>query len=694
MNFIRIPLAVCLYGLVALGITAAATEAMPVMARLRIEAVHPWRPPFGPDRVGQSQAVVIETTPALPSGALILIARSDDQEIARQTVVFSEKSPRTAHVWFADLFNFDEVILQLQSSGDTPPLELARQKITLPAFEADAAAHPETIINPVDLNTVLVPSDWLLLGPGQTGRLTIHAIQRSQTDEKFQVKTWFESAADRPSSFAVSLPRGVRGEKTFALVSPATAEHDVLHVAIFAADGAKLWAKKITTMRIAQPIALPRFGAVETKLRYDAPISVRNAAGNFSDLAYADAWAPKFKDVVVALPNGSRFVFWRGSSYIPFWASRSNVGLCCEWAEIIPPFPPDVTDCVEPLMDKELRYGRVEVMASTAARVHVRWTYQSNDLVYKVWGDQAVEDYYFYPDGFGTRVLTLKRDPLRVYELSEFILIAPQATYPFAFVPTQPADILFLDGETRHINFPAKQASLGQPRDLPAVYRVRPHRDDPASVVYFNPRERALPRVFGAFYDQGQLVTPAYWGSHWPLARGNATGYKIDARVQASPNHTSLMTWQAAKPEPISTRTGPSVDALGRAKIMTTEQWVWLIGMTAAPDSAVMARAKSFASPPSIEAIGAHVHPDGYLSERRALRLVADSAEKIQLKLIPQSSCVNPVIELDSAPGKLLSITQDDQPLAPENYAWDGQVLWLNVIFTQPTTLTLHFKRE
>ena len=38
-------------------------------------------------------------------------------------------------------------------------------------------------------------------------------------------------------------------------------------------------------------------------------------------------------------------------------------------------------------MDKELRYGRVEIMESTAARVHVRWTYQSTDLHYKVWGD-------------------------------------------------------------------------------------------------------------------------------------------------------------------------------------------------------------------------------------------------------------------------------------------------------------------
>ena len=56
-------------------------------------------------------------------------------------------------------------------------------------------------------------------------------------------------------------------------------------------------------------------------------------------------------------------------------------------------------------MDKELRYGRVEIVESTSARVHVRWSYQSTDFNYKVWGDEAVEDYYFYPDGFGTRVV-------------------------------------------------------------------------------------------------------------------------------------------------------------------------------------------------------------------------------------------------------------------------------------------------
>ena len=76
-------------------------------------------------------------------------------------------------------------------------------------------------------------------------------------------------------------------------------------------------------------------------------------------------------------------------------------------------------------MDKELRYGRVEIVESTSARVHVRWSYQSTDFNYKVWGDEAVEDYYFYPDGFGTRVVSLKADPKNDYELSEFIILTP-----------------------------------------------------------------------------------------------------------------------------------------------------------------------------------------------------------------------------------------------------------------------------
>ena len=154
------------------------------------------------------------------------------------------------------------------------------------------------------------------------------------------------------------------------------------------------------------------------------------------------------EDIVVALPGGGRFVFWRGASYVPFWASPMGTGLSYEWAES-GPLPGGFVDSVEPLMDKELRYGRAEIVESTASRVHVRWTYQSTDFNYKVWGDAAQEDFYFYPDGYGTRILTLKSALDPKYELSEFIVVAPQDAYPLDFLPVR-TTIPTMDLDSRH----------------------------------------------------------------------------------------------------------------------------------------------------------------------------------------------------------------------------------------------------
>ena len=139
--------------------------------------------------------------------------------------------------------------------------------------------------------------------------------------------------------------------------TPATLDHDVLHVSIDRANAAELSHKKIETMVVHRPPQWPAFGAAETKLRYNAPISLLARDGKLSSMSYASGWDLKLKDVVVTLPNGTRFVFWRGSCYIPFWVSRHNVGFCYEWAEVKP--AADAVDCVEPLMDKELRYSRV-----------------------------------------------------------------------------------------------------------------------------------------------------------------------------------------------------------------------------------------------------------------------------------------------------------------------------------------------
>jgi len=338
--------------------------------------------------------------------------------------------------------------------------------------------------------------------------------------------------------------------------------------------------------------------------------------------------------------------------------------------------PPNAVDCVEPLMDKELRYGRVEIVESTPARVHVRWSYQSTDFEYKVWGDAAVEDYFFYPDGFGTRVLSLKREPHAEYELSELILLTAANTPPLAAVPLHTVDALRLDGRKHQFTFPGSKPTelLG---DDPAVYRVRLHAQEPMTAVYFNPCDTGPPRtLFPPFFDQGELVTPAYWGSHWPLARGNATGWKIDDRMSLTPCHNSLISWATRRPRPLSSGLVPTFDALGQSRQMVIEHWAWLIGMTDASDASLLRWARSFSQPPRLTASGATVEFDGYAPERRALRLRVQQP-RVKIVLEPSVPAIHPVFELRGAPQTLTQVRLAGQPLPAKHYAWDGRVLWL-----------------
>ncbi|MCB9769899.1 MAG: hypothetical protein H6752_17005 [Candidatus Omnitrophica bacterium] len=464
-------------------------------------------------------------------------------------------------------------------------------------LEADAEARPDEIINPVDLGTILVPDDWLLLGPGQSGTIEVAAISHDRDIPNASVIAWFESKPNSKSHASISLKKNeLVGIQCPLPEIEGISEEDFLTVAIMNGEE-ELWRKEIRVLLVPDPPTLPVFGATELKLRYDAPISILNRDGSLDEMDYDKGWDPSLSDVVVSLPNGSRFVFWRGASYIPFWAGRYNTGLCYEWAETTPP-PDGFVDSIEPLMDKELRYSRVEILENGPGRVHVRWSYQSCDFNYKVWGDFAVEDYVFYPDGFGTRTLTLTSEPDREYELSEFILLTPANAYPIEVLPSNLIEILFLDGEKRSFDFPfqaERDKELLATRNQPAIFRVRLNKQERLSGIYFNPRDFDLPQiVFGPFFDQGVMVTPAYWGSHWPLARGKTTGGSIDDRIHLTPSHNSLMTWGFKhRPEPIEDRLAETKDALGKLRTMQIRKWRWLIGMTDLSDDQLIEKVKS-----------------------------------------------------------------------------------------------------
>ena len=680
-----------------------------VAVRIRLDEGHPWRPPFSLDRVGQPLGVIVEVeSEERPYREYWVVAYQNGKEIDRQIFHLAGshltgKSPYIGRASF--LRYFDEVALFAKCRFQGEGVELVRQKVTPPGFQAEAVARPDKVINPVDLGAILVPLDWLLLSVGQKGNVELAAISRNADIPDAKAQAWLESSASNKSAVAIKLEKDRRAQITFPIPSTvASPEKDTLHVVLMSGEGKELWHKKIPVMIVKTPPKLPEFGATELKLRYDAPISVRDPrTGKFSSMSYDTAWASQLKDVVISLPNGSRYVFWRGSCYIPFWASTHDMGMSYEWAETTPP-PDGFTDSVEPLMDKELRYSRVEILESTASRVHVRWTYQSTDFMYKIWGDAPVEDYYFYPDGFGTRVLCLTSAPGAQYEVQEMIVLAPQAAFPYQVLSPKMVDILFIDGEKREITFPpdgttgsspasfSRQQGIGTPRDVPAVYRVRLNKDDLATAFSFNPVDAHLPKyLFSPFYDRGVMVTPAYWGSHWPLARGNTTGWTIDDRIALTPSHNSILSWGLDNQTPLKMSTVQTIDTLGRSKLMTLLQYVWLIGMTEMPDARLLEWAHSFKNPPSLELKGARLEQDAsYVSERRAIRLtVEDPSVTITLK--PTVRCINPVFELRSAPKVLRSVKIGDRGLSPKEFAWDGHVLWVNADIDTASALQLEF---
>ena len=675
------------------GSTTKQRDAVTSASRFQLDPGHPWRPPFGVERVGLTPVIVQFASDTHPAPEHWLAAYHEGKELERKALDVVGNSPFTARVTFATSPAPEELVL-LTKTKNGSTIEQARWMVERPAFEADAEAVADPVVNPVDLGAILPPADWLVLGPEQQARVTVTAFSAKETISGAEVIAWFESDSDRPTKTAIELRKGIRAELKVSLPPPAFAtDRDKLHVAIRDANGRELWHKTVTTMLIRQALKLPAFGAVETKLRYDYPVLSYSGPDEVSEIPYDKAWAPERKDVVVSLPNGSRFVFWRGAAYTPFWAGKHNTALNFEFAEA--PERPDGVDCVDAASDKELRRSRVEIIESTAARVHVRWTAQPCDLNYKVWGESVAEDFYFYPDGFGSRTVTITCEPKAQYEVEELLILTPPAAYPLRVLPEKLVDVLFRDGTKRELKFPI----LDQERDyeklltgeMPPLYRIRFGAREPLSAVYFNPGWTRLPvQAYQPFYSQGQMVTPFYWGNHLPLARRKPTGINIDDLASMTPSHNAMMTWGHRRPQPLESLVAAMPDALGVTRPMQVEKWAWLIGLSNADDACLLEWSRSFATPPKVEAAGARLGSPSYSTERRATLLTVEKPI-VTLTITPTTPCVHPVFELRNTPKTLSRVELDGRELAASDYAWDGRVLWLNATLRSATTLRLKF---
>ena len=229
------------------------------------------------------------------------------------------------------------------------------------------------------------------------------------------------------------------------------------------------------------------------------------------------------------------------------------------------PSPQGAVDCVEPLMDKELRYGTGRDRRSDlGSEFTCAGRYQSTDFEYKVWGDAG---------GRGLLFLSRRiRHPCRHPEgRPQERLRAERVHHPHArrapirltSCPKTPSTPCSLTAASTNSDCPnptlgrsGGQGSRqeGRPGDLPPAIRqgrgargdlLQPRRDPAAAG-----RLRAV------------LRRRARWSR---LATGEATGrWRGETRPatrsttasQFTPCHNSVMSWAGSRPEPIQSADG------------------------------------------------------------------------------------------------------------------------------------------
>lgn len=162
----------------------------------------------------------------------------------------------------------------------------------------------------------------------------------------------------------------------------------------------------------------------------------------YSALQYFDTWDNLFRfskddNVIVSLgSNPSKFVFWRGVSYIPMIVNEENEWYSNEFNETWD--KSGGQGCQEPMSDKSSEYSHVRILENTPARVVIQWRFALLDVNQVIanydektgWGDWADWYYYIYPDGVAAKKMQLWTNGERNHEWQESMVIFGPDQHP------------------------------------------------------------------------------------------------------------------------------------------------------------------------------------------------------------------------------------------------------------------------
>ena len=286
----------------------------------------------------------------------------------------------------------------------------------------------------------------------------------------------------------------------------------------------------------------------------------------YTHLEYDPVWDKNWRvadhpDVVVRFDNGGhKFVFWRGTSYIPCWVTDNGIWYTNEFVERRGIHSSNTEGCVEPMSDKQCRYSHVRIIESNEARVVIHWRYAPLDVAYEHafidqqtgWFDWVDEYYVIYPDATGVRDITVQSNGLNKWvEYQEGIVVNQPGTLPDDNIEPGAVSVANMVGE--HVTY-------FWDKDGGPAFDKNP---DKANILTINLKSDKRPFALVAPPKKGNNMITSYrghgrksifnWWDHWPVSQDASDGR--GARNAERPSHSSLCH--------ISLQIDPPIDCWG-----------------------------------------------------------------------------------------------------------------------------------
>ena len=310
------------------------------------------------------------------------------------------------------------------------------------------------------------------------------------------------------------------------------------------------------------------FGAFYTRLRYTSDWEKLWRVGDYSD-------------VVVRFPdNPIKYVFWRGTGYIPAVVTENNIWMTDQSVENF-----STGECYEAMGDKQCRYSHVRILESTPARCIIHWRYALANINHQIyaedetgWGNWVDEYWTIYPDGIAVRKQVL-HSPEYVASPNGFQF---QETIFFNQPGTRPQDnvdidaISFCDMEGNVATYSWEQGppdKFDKTKFVPIQCVNLKSKFKPFSI--FHPKRIAKPFLFG--WVENYSTFPCW--NHWPVSQIKSDGR--NATASDRPSHSSL-TETVGKSQIVEY--GPGNTVIARQ----------MLGMTTAPIESLLPLAKSW----------------------------------------------------------------------------------------------------